>query len=403
MPRHHPRFYFPGTDDFSILQVEDYLFRVSRSHLADVSNVFADLFALPQDPSSLEGQSDDHPIYLSLVPLLEFEQLLSYIYSDPDRVEPSGQALLARIAAAVRWDAPAVQATTTKQLAAMDNPVAQLIAARLYNIESWIWPALFAICMRPSELTAQEKSTLDGADYGIIHMIRRALKSPAEASKGRRLFARLQAKSKSAGHVCLYTKEERLRQLLQGFARVPEPLMSDLRPPASGYRLRLRSSDAFPYALAGEAPFRDLGGEPVYIGSALIMHENSSSTRAIIPCKLTPRITPDHHVSWGGRETWGTQFELLPFDSQRMEWIEASSGQVPKGRSPIRGGYDADGTPLFHAYGTVQCSWNLQRIQCPGKTGKASRGASLPFAGGEHIVEHDYHILVWKPMEGMSL
>jgi hypothetical protein len=392
MPRHHLRFYFPEESDPVVLQLEDYLFRVGRSRLSSVSEVFTDMFALPQDPSNVEGQSDAHPIYLSSVPIPEFEQILAHIYADDTQAKATSRDLLVRMAAAARWEAPAVQVSTMQQLAAMDDPIIQLIVARRYDLEAWMWPALFAACMRSNKLTVEETLALGGADSDLIKRVRIALDGTADILKGQHVLARIQNKPKPVEYTSVYKKEDRLRQLLHTLAQIPEPLVSDLRPPVSGYRLRITSGEAFPYHLAGETQFSDLGGEPVYIGSAVVTHRRDSAVRAIVPCKVTPRIRPDHHIAWNGKETWGHLFELLPFDSQRMEWIETSGGEIPEGRSPVRGGYDADDTPLFHACGMIP----NHSITCPGKTSKKMGGASLPFAGGEHIVREGYHILVWK-------
>jgi hypothetical protein len=396
--RHH-QFYLSASNDDNkrdlvIVQVEDSLFRVHRSKLASASAIFDDLFSLPQDPSSVEGNSDRHPIQMDHSQLAEFEQLLCAIYVP--KVEVTPQALLTRMAAASRWDALAMSTRTLEQLAASDNPAAQLVTARQYDLDAWLWPALFAICARPTALTAEERDTLEPADLRLIDRIRKEIHPKVKLGFVGRVPSLLEALPKVGDST--YMKEARIRELLAR-SQVEEPLVSDLRPPLSGFRMRMRSGAPFPYDRAGEPPFRDLDGAPIYLGSAVIRVTTLTPNRRysasiVVPCKVTPHLNPDHHVAWQGRETWRNEYEVLPFDPARMEWVQTSDGHIPDGRTPVEGGYDTDHRPLFYACGSV--SWRHGVIDCPGKTSVALGSAELSFNGRERIVESNYHILVWK-------
>jgi len=80
----HAEFYF--TDEMTVFQVENRLFRVHRHFLAENSLIFSSMFSLPRDTSAelgstpAEGTSDANPIYLSGVTELEFETLLRFFY-----------------------------------------------------------------------------------------------------------------------------------------------------------------------------------------------------------------------------------------------------------------------------------------------------------------------------------
>jgi len=79
----HAEFYF--TDEMTVFQVENRLFRVHRHFLAENSLIFSSMFSLPrcaQDSSTAapEGTSDANPIYLASVTELEFETLLRFFY-----------------------------------------------------------------------------------------------------------------------------------------------------------------------------------------------------------------------------------------------------------------------------------------------------------------------------------
>jgi len=85
----HDEFYL--TDEMTVFQVENRLFRVHRHFLAENSPIFNALFSLPQprvpneseaedDAAPVEGASDENPICLYGVTELEFETLLRFFY-----------------------------------------------------------------------------------------------------------------------------------------------------------------------------------------------------------------------------------------------------------------------------------------------------------------------------------
>jgi len=57
------------------------------------------------------------------------------------------------------------------------------------------------------------------------------------------------------------------------------------------------------------------------------------------------------------------RFDLLPFIPSAMEWVPTSGGRVPIGRCPIEGGYEEDGSQLYHAAASIG------HVIIPGKTG----------------------------------
>ncbi|KAF8480089.1 hypothetical protein DFH94DRAFT_740239 [Russula ochroleuca] len=77
----HDEFYF--TDEMTVFQIENRLFRVHRHFLAENSLIFNSMFSLPRVSkvgSIVEGASDANPIFLSDVTVLEFETLLRFFY-----------------------------------------------------------------------------------------------------------------------------------------------------------------------------------------------------------------------------------------------------------------------------------------------------------------------------------
>jgi hypothetical protein len=57
------------------------------------------------------------------------------------------------------------------------------------------------------------------------------------------------------------------------------------------------------------------------------------------------------------------RYDLLPFNPSAMEWVPASGGGIPYGRQPIEGGYEEDGSKLYHA------AARIGNVVVPGKTG----------------------------------
>jgi len=157
--------------------------------------------------------------------------------------------------------------------------------------------------------------------------------------------------------------------------------------PPSGYRIPLSvPGPPFPgVERTREAPFTDLDGKsPVFIGSALLEY-------SVHPCKIAPDLGYHCQVSYGGSEiSHAGRYDLLPFVPEHMEFVQTSHGRVPFGRRPVKGGFENDGSELYHAVAVID------GIKVPGKTGIHLGGASVPYGGSEHNVSDDYEILCWK-------
>ncbi|KAG7089615.1 hypothetical protein E1B28_011281 [Marasmius oreades] len=155
-------------------------------------------------------------------------------------------------------------------------------------------------------------------------------------------------------------------------------------PPPSGYRVPLTTTSAFPSQQAGQPPCQDADGSPIFIGSALF--ENS-----VHPCKIGPHLSPPCMVPYGGQEyAHHGRYDLLPFDPNIMELVPTSRGEIPAGRRPIEGGYEEDGSKLYHAVA------NVQGLKVPGKTGPHLDGCNVSFGGAELVINDRYDILCWR-------
>jgi len=159
------------------------------------------------------------------------------------------------------------------------------------------------------------------------------------------------------------------------------------QPPPQGFRIQGSSPGQMPdLKLLGPAPFKDLGGEPVYVASAIFGERGTS----VHPGKFGPHLPDPCRVPFGGVEYQHTgRYDLLILTPD-MEWVMTSHGKIPHGRRPIDGGFEEDGRRLYHAAVT------LDGVDIPGKTGEHLGGAHVAWAGAEKCVKENYGILCWR-------
>ena len=141
-------------------------------------------------------------------------------------------------------------------------------------------------------------------------------------------------------------------------------------PPRSGFRVPLVTDADFPPPNQSGPPVCvDADGvSPVFIGSAMLYDD------CVHPCKIIPSVHPPCRVPYGDNEVeHHGKYNLLPITPD-MEWVPTKNGQIPRGRRPVEGGYEANGEKLFHAIG------NINGIDVPGKTGRHLVSRSLTSA-----------------------
>jgi len=106
----------------------------------------------------------------------------------------------------------------------------------------------------------------------------------------------------------------------------PPAYVSSSQPPA-GLRVPLTTRTVSPpeQSILGPAPFADLGGEAVYVASAMV-------GKSVQPCKVCyfPNAGVGVRVPYGGQELCHEgRYDILPITTQ-MEWVTTSAGQVSK-------------------------------------------------------------------------
>lgn len=164
----------------------------------------------------------------------------------------------------------------------------------------------------------------------------------------------------------------------QGHWRV-HPSASPAPPP--GWKLPSGGAASWVPAQGGDVPPNAVKGghdsEDLYIGRA--RHEG-----ALIPGK----VVPSHgvcYISWGGLEHGKDEYEVLT--GCEVEWVPASSGQVPDGALPS--GETEDGEPLFVGRTSHEGTRTLGKVQ-------QSHGVCYIPYGGEELSYPDYEVLVPK-------
>lgn len=155
----------------------------------------------------------------------------------------------------------------------------------------------------------------------------------------------------------------------QGFpseAPAGPPPYAQHAPPPSGFRIALTTQGPFPaQQLLGAAPCVDGDGRSgVYFGSALFQN-------SVHPCKIAPHLGHTAcRVPYGGQEyEHQGRYDLLPLTND-MELVQTSHGRIPPGRRPVEGGYEDNGSKLYHGLATID-------------------GVRVPGKAGEHLVRGD--------------
>ncbi|KAK0502583.1 hypothetical protein EDD18DRAFT_1065412 [Armillaria luteobubalina] len=131
---------------------------------------------------------------------------------------------------------------------------------------------------------------------------------------------------------------------------MPQPNV-DQQLPTSGFRLPFHGpshSDLPPLSLVGEP----ISNSPEYFicfGSAICdksVHPvkiEYNKRHLPSPCTVVLDSTVICHKG---------RYDLLQFHPDTMEFVRASEGRIPAGRRPVKGGYEEDGTPLYHGIAT---------------------------------------------------
>ncbi|KAK7462317.1 hypothetical protein VKT23_007918 [Stygiomarasmius scandens] len=124
-----------------VFQVEECLFRVPRFHFEKSSEVFSDMFSLPQAESE-EGESDAHPIRLEGIEAKDFECLLKFLYPRNllEKEEPATRRQwISVLKLATLWQFLDLRALAIDKLTHFPmNASDRVVLGRNYHVHAWL-------------------------------------------------------------------------------------------------------------------------------------------------------------------------------------------------------------------------------------------------------------------------
>lgn len=135
------------------------------------------------------------------------------------------------------------------------------------------------------------------------------------------------------------------------------------------------SNTHLPLHLAGHPVTRTRDGRKIFLGSALVVSEES---HALEPCQVVVKNIATFSClvqTDSPQKKHDGRFEIQPFDSRRMRWMTPFDGKVPSGRLPVQGGYDRSEV-LYHALVTIRDGSTGRRERFLGKA--SSRLVCIP-------------------------
>lgn len=144
-----------------IFQVENRLFKIPSHYFVQHSEVFGDIFSLPQGSQSPEGLSDENPVVLSHVSAVDFENLLDIIY--PPKIPQDYSAIsknqwISGLRLSTMWHFSDIRQLAIKHLqqdASLDA-VEQVIFAKDFSVSSWLRTGYLGLVKRTQPLSVEE-------------------------------------------------------------------------------------------------------------------------------------------------------------------------------------------------------------------------------------------------------
>jgi len=157
------------TDEMTVFQVENLLFRVPQCIFSLNSLIFSSMFSLPHGDGGVEGRSDAEPIHLSSITVLEFETLLQYLFRGMnDNFKLPQSRWIALLSIAHRFEFQNVFERAMREI--FDRPESEreesddphlIKVAEKYDVPfEYVLPTLVALVMREEPLTELEVSLL---------------------------------------------------------------------------------------------------------------------------------------------------------------------------------------------------------------------------------------------------
>ncbi|KIJ27773.1 hypothetical protein M422DRAFT_190596, partial [Sphaerobolus stellatus SS14] len=154
--------------------VENTYFKIPRHRLEGESEVFNDIFSLPVGTEG-EGHSDDTPIRLEQVTLVDFERLITYLYPMTLNYETYTQTWgfeewISILRLATRWMMENVRKKAIRRLCSLrfPNEIEKIRCGRDYRYPPWVREGILEIVQRESPVVTE----VEGQYLGLRDALR---------------------------------------------------------------------------------------------------------------------------------------------------------------------------------------------------------------------------------------
>ncbi|KAF6743141.1 hypothetical protein DFP72DRAFT_147045 [Ephemerocybe angulata] len=131
-------FYF----EFVTLKVQDTIHRIPKRILEEWSQIFKDMFGIPQEDGNSEGSSDENPIILPGCTNAEFESLMKVLLT-PTSIKPlvlSKDQWIGVLKLSTMWDMVVVRKHAIAMLSPLieeHTPIEQVVLGKQFKVASW--------------------------------------------------------------------------------------------------------------------------------------------------------------------------------------------------------------------------------------------------------------------------
>jgi len=173
----HKRFFFE--DGNVTFLVEGVLYRLHRYLFCRHSNELKDRLSVTRLPDDSEEESSSPQVIpLDDVKSADFDALLSILYpQNYNKLYPrSFKEWTSILELSTRWGFTSIRDLAIR-CANVPSSLQRLVAARKYDIEGWVVPALLGLCERPEPLTLNEARLLGVEDVVLVGTVRQSVRS----------------------------------------------------------------------------------------------------------------------------------------------------------------------------------------------------------------------------------
>jgi len=146
------------------------------------SDVFRTMFVCPPTEDGPEGRTDDRPIVLPEVTVVEFESLLKFLYDRNTTPPPlsTTEDWIRLLSISTRYGMERIRARALQELEYSPplDPIRRIVLARKYDVREWLLPSYLALCLRRQPLSVLEALEIGLETMVLIAMARESVRDP---------------------------------------------------------------------------------------------------------------------------------------------------------------------------------------------------------------------------------